>query len=133
MKTLLRNVLVYAFILFLLTKLIPGVHINQGYMPYVIGGVVLTLLNLFIKPILNIVSLPMNIITLGLFSLLINTAILYLFTIFVTDIQITSFTYEKMDAFGFVIPQTFFNTFFAYLYTSFVILIIDKSIQWLRR
>ena len=133
MKTLLRNIFVYSCILFLLPKFIPGVHIDGGFTSFVIGGAVLTLMNFFLRPILNIISFPINLISLGLFSIAINALILYLLTTFVTDIKISSFTYQRMSNLGFVIPQTYFNTIFAYLYTAFVISCIDKFINWLRR
>ncbi len=133
MKTLLRNILVYTGVLFLLPNIIPGVHIDGGFGTLLTGGVALTLMLLFIRPILNLISIPANLITLGLFSVFINMFILYLLTIFVTNISVTSFAYPRTEIWGFVIPKIPFNTFFAYLYTGFVISSIDKFINWVRR
>jgi putative membrane protein len=133
MKTLIRNVFIYTYILFVLPKVIPGVHIDGGFVTFLIGGVALTLLFSILRPILNLVSLPVNFISLGLFSLVVNAFLLYILTIFVTDIQIVKFEYPRTEAFGFVMPKISFNTFFAYVYTAFMLLLLDKFIQWLRK
>lgn len=55
----------------------PGIHID-GLVNALILAVVLGLLNLLVKPILFIITLPLNIITLGLFNIVINTIIVLL-------------------------------------------------------
>ena len=56
--------------------LVPGVHVT--ILSAVILAVVLAILNLFLKPVLVILTLPINILTLGLFSLVINALIVML-------------------------------------------------------
>ncbi|HZE86661.1 MAG TPA: phage holin family protein [Methylomirabilota bacterium] len=131
MKTLLRNLIIYSLILFLLPQLIPGVTIGGGPWTILIGGLVLTVLFLVLKPILSIISFPVNIVTLGLFNIFINAILLYLLTVFVTEVTINAFTYTKMSFFGFTIPKLVFNTFFAYLYSTFVLTVINSCIRWL--
>lgn len=58
------------------TKIISDININPLWVVLIVGAC-LTLVNMFIKPILNILTLPLNIITLGLFSLVINGAIFW--------------------------------------------------------
>ncbi len=57
--------------------LIPGVRLD-GFWPAFFTAVFLGLVNAVIKPILIILTLPINILTLGLFTILINTAMLML-------------------------------------------------------
>ncbi|MFA6408283.1 MAG: phage holin family protein [Candidatus Paceibacterota bacterium] len=56
--------------------LVPGVHVTL--IGTLIAAVVLGALNLFIRPILLILTLPINILTLGLFSLVINALLVML-------------------------------------------------------
>ncbi|MBW4542182.1 MAG: phage holin family protein [Myxacorys chilensis ATA2-1-KO14] len=51
--------------------LLPGVSI-QSFPVAIIAGVVIGLINTFIKPILTLLTLPINFLTLGLFSLVVN-------------------------------------------------------------
>ena len=57
-------------------RLIGGITINPLWVVLIVGAC-LTLVNMFIKPIIKILTLPLNIITLGLFSLIINGAIFW--------------------------------------------------------
>jgi putative membrane protein len=131
MKTIVRNLSIYTFAVFLLPLLIPGVHVAGGLGTMLLGGLVLTLLFLILKPILNIIGFPVNMVTLGLFNVFINALLVYLLTVFVTDISVAAFTYQKANVLGFITPIFHFNTFFAYVYTAFVLSVIDGFIRWL--
>ena len=131
MKTILRNIAIYTLILFLLPMLIPGVSITNGLQTLLTGGIMLAILFLVLKPILNIISFPVNMVTLGLFNIFINALLIYLLTVFVTEISISSFTYYRTNVFGFITPMISFNTFFAYIYTAFILTLINGFIRWL--
>lgn len=133
MKTIIRNILIFSFTLYFLPQFIPGVHILGGLTTILVGGVALALMFIILKPILNIISFPINVLTLGIFSIFTNALILYLLTVFVTDISVVAFTYQKASFAGFAIPSIAFNTFFAYLYTAFILSIIDTFISWLMK
>jgi putative membrane protein len=57
----------------------------------ILGALVLTLAQLTIKPILTLLTLPINILTLGLFSLIINGLIIWLMASIVPGIYLKSF------------------------------------------
>jgi putative membrane protein len=67
-----------------------GVHVS-GFTTALIVAVVLGLLNIFIKPILVILTLPVTFITLGLFLLLINAVIILLCDNIVGGFSVDSF------------------------------------------
>lgn len=66
------RVLATALAVFVADYILPGVHINDNLRTVVIVALVLALLNTFIKPILVILTIPVTVITLGLFLLVIN-------------------------------------------------------------
>ncbi len=70
MSFLLRLLLNGAAIL-LAAALIDGIHLN-GPVAALVAGIVLGLINAFIRPVLTIVTFPITILTLGLFTLVIN-------------------------------------------------------------
>lgn len=63
--------------LYLASKFIDGFVFNGDIIQLVVAGVILGALNFFLKPILKIVLLPFRILTLGLFTFVINIAILW--------------------------------------------------------
>lgn len=61
--------------IFLAAYLVPGVHV-EGYGPAIKAAVLLGVINLIAKPVLLLMTLPINILTLGLFTFILNGVIL---------------------------------------------------------
>lgn len=131
MKSLIKNSVLNGVSLYVLTLLLPGVTVAGGYTTFIIGGVFLALAFKILKPILNIISLPLNLITLGMFSFLINVLIFYIATVFVPEISISAFVFEGTSFGGFVIPRIELNTFLAYVAASFIHVFIVSALNWL--
>ncbi|HVZ58566.1 MAG TPA: phage holin family protein [Patescibacteria group bacterium] len=131
MKTLLRNIALYSGALFILPFIVGGVEISGGIWTFIFGGIMLSIMMTVIKPVLNVISFPFNLVTLGFFSIFTNAFILYLLTIFVNGILIHPFRFGGANILGFVIPAIGFNTLFAFLAASFVLSFIVTGIKWL--
>jgi putative membrane protein len=58
--------------------LVPGVHYEGSFLYLLLVGLVIGLINLLVKPLVTLLSLPFLILTLGLFFLVINGALFYL-------------------------------------------------------
>ena len=71
------KLLLCALAVVVLANILPGVTVDS-YLTAVIVAVVLSLLNFLVKPILIILTLPVTILTLGLFLLIINALIILL-------------------------------------------------------
>ena len=85
------NILITAVIVFVLSKLLsPHVYIND-MTTAIIFSLVLAVLNFVVKPLITILTLPLTIVTLGLFLLVINVIIIMLADYFVSGIRIESF------------------------------------------
>ena len=84
------RILLTAFAVVLLAKILPGVNVT-GYVTAIIVALVLAVLNLLVKPILVILTLPVTVLTLGLFLLVINAVIIILADTFVPGFQVDGF------------------------------------------
>ncbi|MEK7562607.1 MAG: phage holin family protein [Patescibacteria group bacterium] len=58
-----------------------GINITQQWQIFLVLGIILGLLNFFVKPVLKMIALPLEIITLGLFSIIISMAMIWMVTI----------------------------------------------------
>ena len=68
----------------------PGISI-ENFTTAMIAAVVIALINAFIKPVLLLLTLPINILTLGIFTLVIN-ALLFMFVAYlVPGIEVSGF------------------------------------------
>lgn len=75
LNIILRLIILTAGI-FLASYLVPGVNV-EGYGPAIKAALLLGVMNLIIKPVLIVLTLPINILTLGLFTLVLNGFILW--------------------------------------------------------
>jgi putative membrane protein len=77
--------------------LIDGVTINH-WQTALIAALILGLINTFVKPVVNLLTLPLRILSLGLISLLINGAFMLLVTKIVDGFSIDTFFTAVMAA-----------------------------------
>ena len=87
---LLIKILITSGLVLLIANFMPGVHV-AGFTTALIVAIVLGLLNIFIKPILVILTLPVTIITLGLFLLVINALMILWCTKIVGGFSVDTF------------------------------------------
>lgn len=130
MKGILRRFLFYTIALFVTTQILSGFHLSGGLQVYIITGVVLSIMMLILKPILNLLSMPLNLITFGFASLLVNAIILFLLTIFVAQVQVSGFVFPGISFMGFATPPFALNRWFAYLVASFVLSGVYSILTW---
>lgn len=84
------RLLVTAVVAFFLTKILSGVQIDS-FSTALVFALILGILNLIVTPILKILGLPLTILTLGLFSLVINALVVLLAAKFVDGMAIDGF------------------------------------------
>ena len=84
------KILVIAGVSFGLAHVLKGIHIDTFWTAFVFA-VVLAILNIFLKPVLILLTLPVTILTLGLFLFVVNALVVLLASRFVNGISIASF------------------------------------------
>jgi putative membrane protein len=84
------RILITALVAFGLAYLLTGVHIDQ-FTTALLLALILAVLNVIVKPLLVILTLPITIITLGLFLLVINAAIILLGDYFLDGFKVDGF------------------------------------------
>ncbi|QHT66439.1 phage holin family protein [Rhodocytophaga rosea] len=87
---LLAKILISAVAVIISAYLIPGVGVDS-ILTAIIVAIVLGLLNAIVKPILVILTIPVTILTLGLFLLVINVIIIYLADYLVPGFSVSGF------------------------------------------
>lgn len=88
-----RLVLTWAlnsFALFFVMKMISGIQIER-FQDLLLATLVIGLLNAFLRPVIILLTLPVTVMTLGLFTLVINGLIFYLAAHLVPGFHVTGF------------------------------------------
>lgn len=84
------DLIIRALVLLLTTYLVPGFRIDS-YVTALVVALVLAVLNILVKPLLVILTLPVTILTLGLFYFVINAILLIIASRLIDGFRIESF------------------------------------------
>lgn len=103
---ILINWIVSAMVIFSTAYILPGVHISD-FTAALVVALILGILNAVVKPILVILTLPITILTLGIFYLILNAALIVLVSKIVPGFVIDNFFWAIV--FGLVL--SIINTF----------------------
>lgn len=109
MKTILR-LLLSALAVIILSKVLPNVEVDS-YVTALIVALVLSVLNFLIKPIMVLLTLPITILTFGLFLLVINAAIILLADHFIAGFSVNGFWWALLFSILLSVLQTVLFTF----------------------
>lgn len=107
--SILLSLLISSVAVFVTAKILPGVHVDN-FGTAIATAVILGLINTFIRPILLLLTLPINILTLGLFTLVIIALLVMLVSAIVPGFTVDGFWWAL--AFGLVlwIINSFLNS-----------------------
>jgi len=108
MRRFLIGWLVNTTALLVVVHLVSGVTIDRWQTTFV-ASLVLGLLNAFIRPLLILLTLPVTLLTLGIFTLFINAFLFYLAAHLVPGFQVMSFGVAFLGAFVFSIMAFFLH------------------------
>jgi putative membrane protein len=90
MRGLVVHLVVSALLLWLVSQFVTGIHI-AGFGSALLAALVLGLVNFLVRPILILVTLPITILTLGLFLIVINALMLMLTGALVSGFRVDNF------------------------------------------
>ena len=86
----LAHLLITAALLLLVANLVRGVQV-EGWGPAILGALALGLVNAFVRPLMILLTLPLTIVTFGLFLLVVNALMLWLVAALVPGFRVQGF------------------------------------------
>jgi putative membrane protein len=90
MRFLLKLVVI-GIAVWIVAAVVPGVHVQEGFASYALIAVIFAVINVLVKPVLKLLSFPFILLTLGLFLIVINAAVLGLTALATTRLDIDGF------------------------------------------
>ena len=97
-------------LVYLMPKLLSGLTVDT-LTTGVIVAFVMSILNTFVRPFLDLISLPITFLTLGLFSLVISVVVVYLCTYLVDGFDVSGFFTALIFSFLLSIANTVVGSF----------------------
>lgn len=133
MKTILRGFLINLFSILITAHLLPGLVISGGLYTIFYATLVFMVINALIVPVLKIMFLPLNLLTLGFFSWAVNVLALYILTTVVPQIKITSYFFPGLSVSGITLPAIELNVLYVAIIASFMIGFISHFLKWMSK
>lgn len=133
MRRILRHFLIEALALYTVNQLVSGMIFEGGTKTFIVASGAITLATLFGKPIINILLLPLNLVTFGLFRWVSSAIALYIVTLVIPGFEIVGFYYEGLFSKWFEVPPIAFTGIFAIVTFSFMLSFLTSIFHWLRR
>jgi putative membrane protein len=131
MKSIIKIYLISTISLYLASVAFSGLVISGGIPGILLAGAVLAVGSLLIKPVINILLLPINLITFGIFRWVSSAITLFLVTLVVPGIKITGFTFIGYASKWLDIPAFSLSGILALIAFSFAISVFASIIHWL--
>jgi len=88
--SLVVSLLINTGAIFVTSYVLPGVHL-AGVEPALVAAVVMGVINTFVKPVLILLTLPITVLTLGLFVLVLNALLVLLVSALVPGFDVDGF------------------------------------------
>jgi len=131
MKRLLRSFFIHAFAIWVVAQNFGGIDYGNSWKYLALGAVALTIADGILKPLINLLLLPFNLVTLGVFRWVSGVITLYIATTLVSGFSVVPFVYPGLNSNWFIIPQIPFSLFAAYIVVAFAISLVAGLIFWL--
>jgi putative membrane protein len=90
MKSLVLHLVLTAIAILIVAQVVGGVQVS-GFGAALIGALILGFVNAFVRPVMILLTLPLTIVTLGLFLFVLNAFMLWLVAALVPGFQISGF------------------------------------------
>jgi putative membrane protein len=131
MRTILKHFIINTVSLYAVSMVVSGIVFAEGIYSLLLAGIVLTLASMVIRPIINLLLLPLNLITFGLFRWVGFAITLYLVTLIVPGFKLVDFVFKGFASYWFTIPAISLPGILAFIAFSFLISIIASFGYWI--
>ena len=131
MKEIIRRTVVNSLSIFLVSLFLTGLHVSGGFWSYLTAGFLLAVLTTLLDPVVKIITLPFNILTLGLLSFLTTLVSLFILSFFYHNIGISNFTFQGISFLGLKINQIQVAGILSYVAISATIYFSNKVLSFL--
>lgn len=118
MRKLIINLLATAISLFVTAYLIQGFRIDPNWSTYLVASIVFLLLNAIVAPVVKLLLLPLNLLTLGLFRWVTSVLMLYVFDLLYGGVTISAYRFPGYESSLLRLPAGDLNLFWTLVLCS---------------
>jgi|SRR3989344_3800835 len=131
MKRLLRHFIIDTLSLYAVSTVADGMIFEKGIITLVITGFAITAVSFLAKPVINLLLMPLNLVTFGVFRWVSSAIVLFLVTLVVKQFKIVGFTFGGFTSAWIDIPALNLTGLPAYIAFSLLLSFLLSFIYWL--
>jgi putative membrane protein len=132
MKRLLKHYIVNTFSLYVVSRIAGGLVFEASIETLLLTGGAITIATVFAKPVINVLLLPLNLVTFGVFRWVSSTIALYLVTLVVPGFSVSGFQFDGYVSKWIDIPSFGFSSeLLAIIMFSFLLSVFSSLIYWI--
>lgn len=132
LRLFLRSIAINLASVYIAAQVLSGVITYVGgWQTLFLAALAIALVNLFVRPIVNLLLLPIHLVTLGVFRWIANLVTLYLVTWLIPNLQIHAFISPEVNLKYILVPPIHFTAFGAFLVTTVTLTLIFHFLYWL--
>jgi putative membrane protein len=118
--------------IYLASQILGGIIVYiGGISTLLLAALVISAVNLFVRPIVNLLLLPINLVTLGMFRWISNLLTLFFVTRLISNLQIRAFDFWGANIGGIIIPPIHFSAFMAFVVATITLTLTFHFLYWL--
>lgn len=131
-RLLLRSLAINFASVYIASQILGGVvSYVGGFRTLLVASVIIAAVNLVVRPVVNLLLLPIHLVTLGLFRWVANIVTLFLVARLVPNFAVHPFTFPGLNLTYLIIPPIHFSTFGAFLYATLILTTVFHFLYWL--
>ena len=131
MRRILKHFLVSTFSLFLISRSSTGLVFENGIETMVLAGAALAVASILAKPVINLLLLPLNLVTFGLFRWLSYGIVLYIVTLVIDKFKVVGFNFSGFSSTWFDIPAISVSGIPSFIIYAFLLAVLSSSLYWI--
>lgn len=131
MKKILRPYFIETYVLYTVSGIASGMVFGKGIETLLITGFVFMVTSLLAKPIINLLLLPLNLLTFGFFRWVSAAIVLYIVTLIVPAFSLVGFSFAGISNKWIEIPSLNFEGYVAFIAYAFLISLLSSFLYWL--
>jgi len=132
MKRIIKNYVIYTTSLFVVSMIAEGINYQNSIQILLLAGLALTGGEFIAKPVINLMLLPLNLVTFNTFRWVSSAVVLYLITLIVQGFKIEYFTFSGITSRWIDFPPIHFeNVFLSFVAFSFLLSVLVGLLSWI--
>lgn len=131
MKSFLKSLFTYLLSIHLLSLIIPSVVLPLSFINYCYAVIIYVILFKITRPFLNILILPLNLVTLNLTSWILNIILFYLWIVLTPGVSVSKWTFEGLSLGIISLSSVTLQSWQVIILSAILLFLVVKFISWL--